>query len=51
MEISEEIINNRYNTNIYINSPDKISNIEILHKLNIKNDEPFFSIIIPCESL
>jgi len=47
MEISEEIINNRYNTDIYINNPDKISNIEILHKLNIKNDEPFFSIIIP----
>lgn len=47
MEISDEIINNRYNTDVYINNPDKISNIEILHKLNIKNDEPFFSIIIP----
>jgi glycosyltransferase involved in cell wall biosynthesis len=47
MEITEETINNRYNTNVYVNNPNKISDIQILHKINIRNGVPFFSIIVP----
>jgi len=47
MEIIEETINNRYNTNVYVNNPNKISDIQILHKMNIRNGVPFFSIIVP----
>lgn len=47
MELTEESINNRYNNNIYINNPNKNINIKILHKISIKNEEPFFSIIMP----
>jgi hypothetical protein len=48
MEINEEIINDRYKNNIFINSPDYESKIKILHKQNINSTEtPFFSIVIP----
>lgn len=47
MEITEDTINNRYNMNIYVNNPKKNSNIQILHKKYIRNDIPFFSIIVP----
>lgn len=47
MNITEEYINNRYLNKIYLNNPDKISNIKILHKICYKNDVPLFSIVIP----
>jgi len=47
MNYNEEEINNRYKNTNFINNPNFESDIKILFKNKIKNETPFFSIVIP----
>ena len=47
MEITENIINNRYKNKIFENSLDELSNIKILHNIILSTECPFFSIVTP----
>jgi glycosyltransferase involved in cell wall biosynthesis len=47
MSYNEDEINNRYKNTNFINNPNFESDIKILIKNKIKNETPFFSIVIP----
>lgn len=47
MGLIDKVFNERYTYNVFVNSPNKNSNITILHEKKFSSDIPFFSIIVP----
>jgi hypothetical protein len=45
--LSNQILNNRYNTANFVNHPNYEHNIEILINKTFLNEKPFFSIVTP----